>query len=229
MSAAAGPRALGFALCVVLAYLAWQFTDDFHFADHYAVLALPHDCTKEDIRAAYKRLALQNHPDKTRSLDASSQEKAKKLFLRVNEAHEILSDELQRTNYDEMLKFQPSQMEQKEQGLGGGRSWSWWFHFVMYDMTIDLFLFLLWHALSLHNLLLLLTCLGLSSVGLHLLLTSISLAFWAARRTSVTVFTTEAAKLEAQRKLSARDQFNAQRMLAARDRQQHELMRRKNG
>ena len=127
-------RALGQgALCVALAYLAWHFIgfDDDWMGDHYAVLALPHSCTKEDVRAAYKRLALKYHPDKTRSLDASSQEKAKKLFLRVNEAHEILSDEQQRQRYDEMLKFQAQPGSHTEQqadhyglGSGGGGLWA---------------------------------------------------------------------------------------------------------
>ena len=66
--------------------------------DHYANLGLHRTCTDAQIRAAYRSLAKQHHPDVNggaRAASARTQE--------LNAAHEILSDPARRAEYDEEL------------------------------------------------------------------------------------------------------------------------------
>ena len=63
--------------------------------DHYATLGLHRRCTDAQIRAAYRTLAKQHHPDVNggaRGAQARTQE--------LNAAHEVLSDPAQRAEYD---------------------------------------------------------------------------------------------------------------------------------
>lgn len=65
---------------------------------HYAVLGLDRHCTAAQIRAAYRRLARQHHPDlNPHSPDASRRTQA------LNAAHEILGDPARRRAYDREL------------------------------------------------------------------------------------------------------------------------------
>lgn len=63
--------------------------------DHYATLGLDHDCTTAQIRAAYRLLAKQIHPDLNQaSCDAVAQTQA------LNSAYETLNDAVRRQAYD---------------------------------------------------------------------------------------------------------------------------------
>ena len=64
--------------------------------DLYKVLCLSREATQDDIKRAYKRLALQHHPDKKAGDD--------KEFKKINEAYQILSDPEKRKIYD--LKYE---------------------------------------------------------------------------------------------------------------------------
>ena len=59
--------------------------------DHYATLGLNKNASSADIKKAYKKLALQAHPDK----GGSAQE-----FQKISEAFSVLSDPKQREEYD---------------------------------------------------------------------------------------------------------------------------------
>ena len=64
--------------------------------DCYDVLGIPKGASKEDIKKAYRKLALKYHPDKTKG-DKASEEK----FKEASEAYHILSDEKRKANYDQ--------------------------------------------------------------------------------------------------------------------------------
>ena len=64
--------------------------------DYYDVLGVTKAASKDDIKKAYRKLALKYHPDKTKG-DKSSEEK----FKEASEAYHILSDEKRKANYDQ--------------------------------------------------------------------------------------------------------------------------------
>ena len=66
----------------------------------YAVLGVPQDASTQQIRSAYRKLALKCHPDKTQELPAAEQAAAAEKFKVINEAHTVLSDPQKRKFYD---------------------------------------------------------------------------------------------------------------------------------
>jgi len=62
--------------------------------DYYKTLGLPKTATEEEIKKAYRKLALRYHPDKNKA--ANAEEK----FKEVAEAYEVLSDKKKREIYD---------------------------------------------------------------------------------------------------------------------------------
>jgi molecular chaperone DnaJ len=64
--------------------------------DYYEVLGVPRDASKEDIKKAYRRLAVQNHPDKNPG-DKAAEER----FKEATEAYEVLGDDQRRQAYDQ--------------------------------------------------------------------------------------------------------------------------------
>ncbi|XP_007037564.2 PREDICTED: DNAJ protein JJJ1 homolog [Theobroma cacao] len=65
----------------------------------YEVLGLSRDCTQDEIRSAYKKLALQRHPDKLVQ-SGLSQADATAQFQELVHAYEVLSDPKERSWYD---------------------------------------------------------------------------------------------------------------------------------
>ncbi len=73
--------------------------------NYYEVLGVPKNATEEEIKAAYKKLVKQYHPD----LHPNDKLAAEK-FKEINEANEVLSDKQKRAAYD---------YEQEHPGMGG--------------------------------------------------------------------------------------------------------------
>lgn len=63
--------------------------------DYYRTLGVSQDATQEEIKKAFRQLALKYHPDRNHG-DKTSEEK----FKEINEAYSCLSDEQKRSNYD---------------------------------------------------------------------------------------------------------------------------------
>src|SRR5438128_8222537 len=63
--------------------------------DYYSVLGVNRDASDEDIKKAYRKLAMKHHPD--RNQDAGSEDK----FKEAKEAYEVLTDARKRAAYDQ--------------------------------------------------------------------------------------------------------------------------------
>ena len=76
--------------------------------DYYEVLGSPKSATKDEIKKAYRKLAMQHHPDKN---PGNAESEAK--FKEASHAADILMDDQKRQMYDRMGHA-------AEQGGGGG-------------------------------------------------------------------------------------------------------------
>merc|ERR1711971_1417814 len=72
--------------------------------DYYKILGIAKGASEDDVRKAYRKMALKFHPDKNKS--AGAEEK----FKEIAEAYEVLSDKRKRDIYDKY----------GEEGLKGG-------------------------------------------------------------------------------------------------------------
>lgn len=62
--------------------------------DYYNILGIDKKASKDDIKKAYRSLAMQYHPDKNQEPGAEAK------FKDINEAYEVLSDDTKKNNYD---------------------------------------------------------------------------------------------------------------------------------
>ena len=74
-----------------------QTPDDIPRDSHYATLDVSRNASIEDIREAFRKLALKHHPDQSAAPDAEERMK------QINVAHEVLSDSEKRKEYDRSL------------------------------------------------------------------------------------------------------------------------------
>ena len=62
--------------------------------DYYEVLGVERNASDREIKSAYRRLAMEYHPDRNQSADAEEK------FKEASEAYEVLSDGNKRSIYD---------------------------------------------------------------------------------------------------------------------------------
>ncbi|KAJ9458928.1 Chaperone protein DnaJ [Diplonema papillatum] len=79
----------------------------------YSILGLSRECSDDDVRRAYKKLAVRFHPDK----NPNDREAAEIRFKAVAEAYEVLSDPGKRSRYD---RYGRSGLNGSTGGGGGG-------------------------------------------------------------------------------------------------------------
>jgi len=64
--------------------------------DYYRILGVPEDASQEDIKAAFRKLAFQYHPD----VNPGKEKQAEEKFKEINESYSVLGDAAKRRQYD---------------------------------------------------------------------------------------------------------------------------------
>ena len=112
--------------------------------NHYEILGIDKDSTIDEIKKAYRKLAIKNHPDKTPN--DKNKKKKEELFKKITESYQILSDPKQKEEYDCSLGYNSSIKQLLERMSGENNMYSFLIkNFVInnidciYTYTIDKF------------------------------------------------------------------------------------------
>ncbi len=97
--------------------------------DYYSILGLTRDATQDEIKRAYRGLALKYHPDRN-----PNDKEAEEIFKEVSEAYAVLTDHEKRAMYD---RFGPSQFRQRWEPQDIFRSFSFNELFGEFDLRFD--------------------------------------------------------------------------------------------
>ena len=89
-------------------------------SDYYDILGVTKSASADDIKKAYRKQALEWHPDKHKD----NKEAAERRFKEINEAYQILSDSQKRQAYDQYghSAFSPGGMPGGFGGFGGSQA-----------------------------------------------------------------------------------------------------------
>jgi molecular chaperone DnaJ len=94
--------------------------------DFYEVLGVPRNASQEEIKKAFRRLAMQYHPDRNKEPGAEAR------FKEINEAFEVLSDPEKRAAYDRFGHAGAA-------GTGAGRGFEGFSNFAGFGDIFDAF------------------------------------------------------------------------------------------
>lgn len=96
------------------------------YKDYYAILGVSKNATAEEIKKAYRKLAVQYHPDKNQGNKVAEEK-----FKEIAEAYNVLGDEQKRQEYDNIVTHwqqfgsNPNYYRRYTQNSGNGRSYTY--------------------------------------------------------------------------------------------------------
>jgi curved DNA-binding protein len=88
------------------------------YKDYYQILGVPRNASASEIKGAYRKLAMQYHPDRN-----PGDKQAEERFKEMNEAYQVLSDQQKRARYDQLGA---SYSQWQQQGTPGNFNWGQW-------------------------------------------------------------------------------------------------------
>ncbi len=89
------------------------------YKDYYKILGVDRKASQEEIRKAYRKLAMSYHPDHNQG-----NKQAEEKFKEINEANQVLSNPEQRARYDQLGE---SYSSWQQRGQPGNFNWEDWF------------------------------------------------------------------------------------------------------
>jgi len=90
------------------------------YKDYYKLLGVERNASKEEIKRAYRKLALKTHPDRN-----PGNKKSEERFKEINEAYQVLGDPDKRARYDQL--GESYDQWQRGGAPAGGFNWDDWF------------------------------------------------------------------------------------------------------
>lgn len=90
------------------------------YKDYYKILGVERKAGEDEIKKAYRKLALQYHPDRN-----PGNPQAEEKFKEINEAYQVLGDQEKRARYDQLGESYTSW--QQRGGRPGNFNWDEWF------------------------------------------------------------------------------------------------------
>jgi curved DNA-binding protein len=90
------------------------------YKDYYQILGISRSASADEIRAAYRKLALKYHPDRN-----PDNKQAEEKFKEMNEAYQVLSDPQKRARYDQLGSAYSNY--QRSGGQPEGFDWGQWY------------------------------------------------------------------------------------------------------
>src|SRR5512143_3964496 len=90
------------------------------YKDYYQILGVERAASADDVRKAYRKLAMQYHPDRNPG-DKGAEDR----FKEINEAYQVLSDPQKRARYDQLGSAYSNW--QQRGGSPNDFDWSQWF------------------------------------------------------------------------------------------------------
>src|SRR5512140_2126191 len=88
------------------------------YRDYYKILGVERSASADEIKSAYRKLAMQYHPDRN-----PGDTQAENHFKEINEAYQVLSDAQKRTRYDQLGD---SYFQAQQNGQSDNFDWSRW-------------------------------------------------------------------------------------------------------
>jgi curved DNA-binding protein len=88
------------------------------YKDYYKILGVSRNATPDEIKKAYRKLAMKYHPDRN-----PGKKEAEDKFKDINEANEVLSDPQKRARYDQLGE---SYTQWEQAGRSGNFNWDQW-------------------------------------------------------------------------------------------------------
>ena len=85
-----------------------------NFVNYYDILGVSRTASQDEIKKAFRKLAMENHLDKYQNCSPEEIDRRTKIFQKISNAYDIIGDEKKRHEYDlEFAEYERRQAERE--------------------------------------------------------------------------------------------------------------------